>query len=133
VNNALLGILKNKAPTMPPTLLKARYSTMVSTLQHESGQRLDADYVRGLHAFRESPQRFDIVLTDKSMPELAGTAFAGEVAGLRPDVPIALMSGFAGAQLHERARTLGIREVLLNHFSEKTSPNVSRACCQAER
>jgi putative membrane protein len=47
VNNALLAILKNKAPVPPPTLLKAAYATMVSTLQHESGQTLDADYVRG--------------------------------------------------------------------------------------
>jgi len=47
VNNALLGILKNKSPAPPPTLLKAAYTTMVSTLQHESGQTLDADYVRG--------------------------------------------------------------------------------------
>src|ERR1700687_3888506 len=43
VNNALMAILKNKAPAPPPTLLKAAYSTMVSTLQHESGQMLDAD------------------------------------------------------------------------------------------
>lgn len=47
VNNALLGILKNKAPVPPPTLLKAAYSTMVSTLGHESGETLDLDYVRG--------------------------------------------------------------------------------------
>jgi putative membrane protein len=47
VNNALLGILKNKAPAAPPTLLQAAYATMVSTLQHESGHTLDADYVRG--------------------------------------------------------------------------------------
>jgi putative membrane protein len=47
VNNALLAMLKNKAPVPPPTLLKAAYATMVSTLQHESGQTLDADYVRG--------------------------------------------------------------------------------------
>jgi putative membrane protein len=47
VNDALLGILKNKLPAPPPTLLKAAYSTMVSTLQHESGRTLDADYVRG--------------------------------------------------------------------------------------
>ena len=47
VNNALLGILKNKAPAPPPTLLQAAYATMVSTLQHESGHTLDADYVRG--------------------------------------------------------------------------------------
>jgi putative membrane protein len=47
VNNTLLAILKNKAPVSPPTLLKAAYSTMVSTLQHESGQTFDADYVKG--------------------------------------------------------------------------------------
>ena len=46
VNNALLAILKNKAPVPPPTLLRAAYSTMVSTLQHESGKTFDADYVR---------------------------------------------------------------------------------------
>jgi putative membrane protein len=47
VNNALTAILKNKAPTPPPTLLKAAYSTIISTLEHESGHTLDADYVRG--------------------------------------------------------------------------------------
>jgi putative membrane protein len=40
VNIALLAILKNKAPAPPPTLLRAAYSTMVSTLQHESGKTL---------------------------------------------------------------------------------------------
>jgi putative membrane protein len=47
VNNALLAVLKNKEPGPPPTLLSAAYSTMVSTLQHESGRTFDADYVRG--------------------------------------------------------------------------------------
>lgn len=47
VNNALLAIPTNKAPVPPPTLLKAAYATMVSTLQHETGEMLEADYVRG--------------------------------------------------------------------------------------
>jgi len=47
VNNTLTAILKNKAPTPPPTLLKAAYATMVSTLQRESGQTFDDDYVGG--------------------------------------------------------------------------------------
>jgi CheY-like chemotaxis protein len=72
-----------------------------------------------LSAFRESPQRFDIVLTDESMPEIAGTAFASEVARLSPDLPIVLMSGFAGVQLHERARVLGIRELLRKPLQQK--------------
>ena len=47
VNNALTAILKNKATTPPPTLLKAAYSTMVSTLQRESGPAFDSDYIGG--------------------------------------------------------------------------------------
>ena len=47
VNNALEAILKNRAATLPPTLLKASYATMISTLKHEQGKWLDADYVRG--------------------------------------------------------------------------------------
>jgi putative membrane protein len=47
VNKALLAILKKKAPAPLPTLLSAAYSTMVSTLQHESGKTFDTNYVRG--------------------------------------------------------------------------------------
>jgi hypothetical protein len=34
-NNALDAILKKKPAVPPPTLLKAAYSTMISTLEHE--------------------------------------------------------------------------------------------------
>ena len=43
--------------------------------------------VAALEAFREAPQRFDIVLTDETMPELIGTALADKVHVLRPDFP----------------------------------------------
>jgi putative membrane protein len=47
VNNALTAILKSKGPIPPPTLLKAAYSTILSTLKQESRQTFDADYVSG--------------------------------------------------------------------------------------
>jgi PAS domain S-box-containing protein len=65
-----------------------------------------------LEAFREAPRRFDIVLTDETMPELIGTDLARQIRLLRSDIPIVLMSGYSGPQLLERARTIGIREVL---------------------
>jgi len=75
--------------------------------------------VAALRAFRQAPQRFDIVLTDESMPDLSGIALAGEIMQLRADVPIVMMSGFAGAQLHERALALGIRELLRKPLQRK--------------
>jgi CheY-like chemotaxis protein len=75
--------------------------------------------VMALQVFRESPQRFDVILTDESMPELSGTDLASEIALLRPDIPIVLMSGFGGAQLHERAQAIGIRELLRKPLQKK--------------
>jgi putative membrane protein len=77
VNNALLGILKNKAPVPPPTLLQAAYATMVSTLQHESGQTLDADYVRGqVNYQRANTALYQYEIANGTDPDLK--AFAQE-------------------------------------------------------
>jgi len=68
--------------------------------------------VAALAAFHESPQRFDAVLTDETMPELAGSDLVRRLRALRPDIPIVLMSGFAGTRLIDRARIAGVNDIL---------------------
>jgi predicted ATPase/signal transduction histidine kinase/ActR/RegA family two-component response regulator len=68
--------------------------------------------VAALQAFRAEPMRFDLVLTDETMPDLMGTELAREIRQLRPEVSIILMSGYSGAQLSERAQAVGIFAVL---------------------
>jgi CheY-like chemotaxis protein/two-component sensor histidine kinase len=65
-----------------------------------------------LAAFRESPQRFDAVLSDEAMPDMPGTELARQLRALRPELPIVLMSGYVTPQFSARARELGIQEVL---------------------
>jgi PAS domain S-box-containing protein len=65
-----------------------------------------------LRAFRAEPKRFDLVLTDETMPDLTGTELALEFRQLRPDVSIILMSGYSDAQIGERAQAVGIIDVL---------------------
>jgi PAS domain S-box-containing protein len=65
-----------------------------------------------LEAFRATPNRFDAVLTDESMPDLIGTELAHVIRQLRPAIPIILMSGYGGAQLSSRAVEVGVNEVL---------------------
>jgi nitrogen-specific signal transduction histidine kinase len=72
-----------------------------------------------LEAFRAAPQRFDIVVTDETMPELIGTDLAREIRLLRPDIPIVLTSGYSGAPLNERAREAAIQEVLRKPLQSK--------------
>jgi NO-binding membrane sensor protein with MHYT domain/nitrogen-specific signal transduction histidine kinase/ActR/RegA family two-component response regulator len=64
-----------------------------------------------LQAFRAEPKRFDLVLTDETMPDLTGTELAREMRQLRPDISIILMSGYSGSQLSERAQAAGIIDV----------------------
>lgn len=80
--------------------------------------------IAALQAFRADAQRFDAILTDETMPDLQGSDFAREVARLRPDVPILLMSGYAARQLADRARASGVTEVL-------RKPLVSRDIAEA--
>src|SRR5712672_935718 len=65
-----------------------------------------------LQAFRAEPQRFDLVLTDETMPDLSGVELAREIRRVRPELPVVLMSGYSGAQITERARAVGVAEVL---------------------
>src|SRR3981081_4738761 len=68
--------------------------------------------VAALEAFRVEPKRFDLVLTDETMPDLTGTELAREIRQLRPDISIILMSGYSSAQLNEHAQAVGIIDVL---------------------
>jgi PAS domain S-box-containing protein len=67
--------------------------------------------VAALQAFRADPKRFDLVLTDETMPDLTGTELAREFRQLRPDISVILMSGYSGAQLSKRAQAAGIIDV----------------------
>jgi CheY-like chemotaxis protein len=68
--------------------------------------------VAALQAFRAEPKRFDLVLTDETMPELVGTELARAIRQLRPDISIILVSGYSGTQLSERAQAAGVIHVL---------------------
>ena len=71
-----------------------------------------ASSLAALQAFRAEPKRFDLVLTDETMPDLTGTELAREIRQLRPEISIILMSGYGGTQLSERAQAAGVIDVL---------------------
>ncbi|UCF67138.1 MAG: response regulator [Acidobacteriota bacterium] len=67
----------------------------------------------GDHAARRiETDRFDLVVTDLSMPGLSGFELAGLVKQHQPDTSIILLSGWAVQQDEERVRQAGIDRVL---------------------
>ncbi len=63
-----------------------------------------------LEAFRSSPELFDLVITDMTMPEMTGTDLAVEMLAIRPDIPIILCTGFSEAIDERTAESFGICE-----------------------
>jgi DNA-binding NtrC family response regulator len=53
-----------------------------------------SDPRKALQQFRDHPDRFDLVITDQTMPYLNGTELARELARIRPNVPIILCTGY---------------------------------------
>lgn len=51
--------------------------------------------VEALEVFRADPGAFDVVLLNRTMPELTGAQLAEEMGRIRPDMPIVMMTGYA--------------------------------------
>jgi PAS domain S-box-containing protein len=73
---------------------------------------------KALQAFLEAPSSVDLILTDEKMPELSGSRLVGAIRAKRPDIPVIMMSGHVTAALEERARALGVGELLRKPLSD---------------
>jgi DNA-binding NtrC family response regulator len=91
--------------------------TMVLMVEHmlqRAGYRVSAFHSAhdAIAAVREAPQRFDFVVTDFNMPECSGLDVAQAVSRIRPDLPVAISSGYITAELRAQAREAGVRGLL---------------------
>jgi PAS domain S-box-containing protein len=51
------------------------------------------DPLQALDDFRDSPDRFDLLITDQTMPGMRGTELAYEITRIRPELPVILCTG----------------------------------------
>jgi len=69
--------------------------------------------LEALNVFRQDPQRYDLVITDQTMPGLTGEALSRELLRIRPELPIILCTGFSHIMTAEKAKALGIQAYLM--------------------
>ena len=62
-----------------------------------------------LALFKADPSRFDLVITDQTMPEMTGVELAKEILALRADMPIIMCTGFSYVVDADKAKAAGIR------------------------
>lgn len=72
-----------------------------------------ADPEEALERFKEDPDRYDVVITDLTMPRLTGDCLASRILDIRPQIPVIMCTGFAEAGAEAQARESGIRALLM--------------------
>jgi len=95
---------------MTTLMLKRLAYTVVSTTSS----------IEALKLFQTESDRFDLVITDMAMPEMAGDMLARKLLSLRPDIPIILCTGHSDRIDAERAAEIGIAGYYMKPLEMKT-------------
>ena len=69
--------------------------------------------VEALELFKKRANRFDLVITDLTMPVMTGEALSREIKSLSPETPILMCTGFSQKVNHEKLRAIGVDGVIL--------------------
>ena len=68
--------------------------------------------VEALELFREQPDRFDLVITDMTMPGMTGKKMAKEMLAINKDIPIIICTGYSYNLSESKAGEMGIKGFL---------------------
>ena len=91
--------------------------TMLERLGYKVTARCSS--LDALTTFQNSPEDFDIIITDQTMPEMTGSDLARRMLQIRPGIPIILCTGHSNLVDNETARSLGIKKFVLKPLTMK--------------
>ena len=88
---------------------------MEKQLIEKLGYRVTAcsSAAEALKALEEQPDRFDLIITDMTMPQMTGDQLARRAWKIRSDLPVILCTGYNEMMSEEKAIEMGIRKFLL--------------------
>ena len=91
------------------------------------------DGTEALKLFSSDPSRFDLVITDHTMPGITGLQFAKELLKIKSDIPIILCTGHSETASPDIAREAGIREYLMKPLAKQELAEAVRRVLDAKK
>jgi len=82
--------------------------------------------IEALELFRAEPDRFDLVITDMTMPHMTGDKLAQKLMKIRPDIPIILCTGHSRLVSKEKAKDMGIKAFIMKPLSTRVMAETVR-------
>ena len=84
---------------------------MLESLDYKITARTSS--IEALEAFRSAPEKYDLVITDMTMPNMTGKDLAKELLAIRSGIPIILCTGFSEQIDEIRAKSIGISAYIM--------------------
>lgn len=82
--------------------------------------------LRALELFKKNPEKFDLVVTDQSMPQMTGAHLAKELIEVRTDLPVILITGLGQILTEQEIQFLGVKACLGKPFDAADLSRVVR-------
>ncbi len=84
------------------------------------------DSEEALEEFAAQPDRFDLVITDMTMPKMTGDQLARRMMDIKPQIPVILCTGFNEAITEEKALAMGIDKFVMKPIIKDDLANTIR-------
>lgn len=78
----------------------------------------DTDPLRATARFSADPYRFDLVISDMTMPGMSGDALVKNLMETRPDIPVIICTGYSDRMSPDKAREMGIKGLLMKPIEQ---------------
>lgn len=88
---------------------------------------------KALEVFRFSPDSFDLIITDQTMPHITGSELAKKILQIRPNIPIILFTGYSSIISKEKAKEIGIERFVMKPVSIRDLAITVREVCDKSK
>ena len=86
-----------------------------------------------LDLFQSDPRRFDLVITDMTMPQMTGLQLTKRIKAINPKVSVILCTGFSTYITPEKADAMGIQGYLMKPIVKLELANLVRKVLDASQ
>jgi len=107
-----------------PGLVKMQ-KRMLESMGYKVETRVSS--IEALALFKAAPARFDLVITDMTMPSMTGEELAQELLLIRADIPVIICTGFSNTIDEHKARDMGCRAFLRKPILKQTLAETIRS------
>ncbi len=82
--------------------------------------------IEALEAFKAQPDKYDLVISDMTMPNMTGDALSRKMIEIRPDIPIILCTEYSAIITADKAKALGIKKFIKKPIIMKKMAKIIR-------